>query len=216
MSAYYGKAPTEPSDDPLYLDGLVYKRRICAIVEPFLEYASQLGSEHRSTSGCGAHVRVKGLGLGAWWVDPVQEVLMKEVYAEVMEARGLPGIDVLEFCFFPSDDVPAAPRHIETTATKCSFADPVGDRLLVTMYAWDGNAYPGNEWWAESGSGRYLGMTDDSAAASCSLIASLQHPVVNVERICAAAAQLLTRDGTWVGLLSTWVGLDRGREQDDM
>lgn len=202
MSDYYGNAPTEPADKALYLDGLVYKRRICATVEPFLVYASQLGSAHRSTSGCGAHVRVKGLGLGAWWVDPVQEALMKDVYAEVLGARDLPGIDVLEFCFFPSEDVPAAPGHIEMTATKCSFADPVGDRLLVTMYAWDGNAYPGNEWWAESGSGRYLGMTDDSAAASCSLISSLQHPVVNAERICAASAQMLTTDGSFVGLLS--------------
>lgn len=208
MSDYYGTAPTEPPDDPLYLDGLVYKRRISATVEPFLEYASQVGSTHRSTSGCGAHVRVKGLGLGAWWVDPVQEVLMKEVYADLLEARSLPGIDVLEFCFFPSEDVPSPPRHIDTRATKCSFADPVGDRLLVTMYAWDGNAHPGNEWWAESGSGRYLGMTDDSAAASCSLITSLQHPIVNAERNSAASAQMLRRGGALIGLLSS-------RAQDD-
>lgn len=195
MTAHYGTAPAQPPDNPSYLDGFVYKRRIRAIVEPFLMYASKLGTTHRASGGRGAHVRVKGLGLGAWWVHPVQEVLTKEVYAEVLAARVLPGIDVLEFAFFPSEDVPAGPGCIEVKASECGFAEPVGDRLLVAMYAWDGNAHAGNEWWAESGCGRYLGMTDDSAAASCSLITSLQHPAVNAERHCAASAQVLTRSG---------------------
>ena len=83
------------SDAVSYLDGLVYKRRIRATVEPFLVYASELGEEHRASTGHGAHVRAKGLGLGAWWKTPVQEVLMKEVYSEVMAERQLLGIVVL-------------------------------------------------------------------------------------------------------------------------
>merc|ERR1712217_295014 len=153
------------------------------------------GEAHRAKRGHGAHVRVKGLGLGAWWVTPFQEDLMKQVYAEILAATELTGIDVLEFAFFPTMDVPVGRSGFEVIATKCSFAKPVGDHLLVTMYAWDGNAYPGNEWWAENGDGRYLGMTDDSAAASCSLVTSLQHPVVNFERLCAAATKVVTRTG---------------------
>lgn len=199
---YDGKAPAQPPDTPSYLDGFVYKRRIRATVEPFLEYASQLGATHRTVAGGhGAHVRVKGLGLGAWWVDPVQEDLMKQVYEELLVERTLSGIDVLEFAYFPSEDVPAGSRTIHVKASKCGFAEPVGNRLLVAMYAWDGNAYAGNEWWAESGSGKYLGMTDDSAAASCSLITSLQHPVVNAKRHCAAAARTLTGNGMQPGLV---------------
>ena len=122
-------------DAASYLDGLVYKRRIRATVEPFLVYASQLGEEHRASTGHGAHVRAKGLGLGAWWKTPVQEVLMKEVYSEVMAERQLLGIDVLEFAFFPSKDVPAGSGRIEVRASSCSFAEPVGEHLLVAMYA---------------------------------------------------------------------------------
>merc|ERR1712187_567592 len=99
--------------------------------------------------------------------------------------------------FFPSEEVPAGSGHIEVRASKCSFAEPVGKRLLVAMYAWDGNAHPGNEWWAEDGNGRYLTMSDDSAAASCSLITSLQHPAVNIEHHCAGAAQVC-KNGSWV------------------
>ena len=122
---------------------------------------------------------------------------MKEVYAEVMEATQLPGIDVLEFAFFPSRGVPASPGRIEVRATRCSFAEPVGERLLVAMYAWDSNAFPGNEWW-----GGKLTMADDSAAASCSLISSLQHPGVNIERLSAESAEMLTEEGDLVALLA--------------
>ena len=103
----------------------------------------------------------------------MQEVLMKEVYSEVMAERQLLGIVVLEFAFFPSEDVPAGSGRIEVRASSCSFAEPVGEHLLVAMYAWDGNAYPGNEWWAENGTGRHLTRSDDSAAASDSSVISL-------------------------------------------
>ena len=62
--------PAHAADAASYLDGFVYKRRIRAVVEPFLVYASQMGEQHRVTVGQGAHVRVKGLGLGCWWVTP--------------------------------------------------------------------------------------------------------------------------------------------------
>jgi hypothetical protein len=196
MKDYYCEEPSNPPDSPAYLDGYIYKRRIRATVEPFLAYASKVGKNHRAMQGHGAHVRVRGLGLGCWLADPVQEDLMMEVYKEVLAESELPGIDVLEFTYFNSKDLPAS-HTIEVKATMSSFAEPVGELLLVAMYAWDGNSYPGNEWWAESGDGKYLGRSDDSAAASCSLITTLQNPAVNLERLCAAAAQKCSRDGVF-------------------
>ena len=48
------------------------------------------------------------------------------------------------------------------------------DRLLVACYAWDGNAFPGNEFWRGS-----LNTSGDPAAACCSTIGELQNPYVN-------------------------------------
>jgi hypothetical protein len=191
MQRYYGKVTPAP-DSPRYLDKAVYAVRLLKVIEPFLSKASEAGVSH---GAAGAHLRVKGLGLGVWQLDPVQEEIMVAVYAKLFRSKMLPGISVLEFAYFPTvqnlDGVedkscfPAAGGHsVEIRFTKCGFAEPVAeDRLLVAMYAWDGNAFPGNEWW----SGR-LGSTDDSASASCSLITSLQHPVINSERLRASAA----------------------------
>ncbi|KAI1433160.1 hypothetical protein GGR50DRAFT_520700 [Xylaria sp. CBS 124048] len=53
---------------------------------------------------------------------------------------------------------------------------PDADQLLVLSYAWDGNAFPGNEYWVGS-----LSATGDPAAACMSTISELHNPLVNPE-----------------------------------
>ena len=47
-------------------------------------------------------------------------------------------------------------------------------KILIAQYAWDGNAYPGNEYWHG-----LLTASGDPAAACCSTIAELSNPEIN-------------------------------------
>ena len=70
-----------------------------------------------------------------------------------------------------------------------SFASPLergNNDLLVTMYAWDGNSYPGNEFWAGQ-----LSASGDPAAACCSMISILQNPDINPDRLKGEAAYIV-------------------------
>ncbi len=54
------------------------------------------------------------------------------------------------------------------------FGEGEDGQLLVLSYAWDGNAFPGNEYWVGS-----LSASGDPAAACMSTIGELHNPLVN-------------------------------------
>ena len=179
-----------------YLDAAAYKARMRLSVEPFLLDAEARAAE----AGKRAYLHLVGLGLGVW-ATPVkdeQTALLVEAYAEVLAAHELPHLADLDFSWFgqatqcggASDGelLRAGGNEVRIHFSRRDPAAPligadVG-KLLVAQYAWDGNAYPGNEFWSGS-----LAASGDPAAACCSTIAELQNPDVN-PRVSGAFARV--------------------------
>lgn len=168
-----------------YFDAVIYKKRMRMVIEPFLVDANDRGVQDNQKVYC----HVVGLGLGVWQQSPVQGKLMLEVYAEIIASRSLPAIADIDFSWFPAayttcggvGDRGVITTHGNSITIHFSKRNPsdrlVGvdaKKLLVAMYAWDGNAYPGNEYWAGM-----LTASGDPAAACCSTIPELQNPMIN-------------------------------------
>ncbi len=163
-----------------YLNTDVYRRRIRAVIEPFLFEAA----ERARDVGRRAYVHAVGLGLGVWGVHSDQGQLMCHEYGKVLSEHSelTETISDLDFSWFPpdcncrgrfdSDDFNGVRVHYSRRNPAAPLDD--AEKLLVAMYAWDGNSWPGNEYWVGS-----LTDSGDPAAACCSLIAELQNPDVN-------------------------------------
>ncbi len=165
------------------LDTFVYQERLRLIIESFLLEANS----EAKRQGKKAYLQIVGLGLGVWKIAPQQTALMLDVYAQTMRKYPLDAITDLNFSYFDSNHCGGIANQdffdSQGHAIKIHFSkrDPAekleGEdegKLLIAQYAWDSNAYPGNEYWIEA-----LSASGDPAAACCSTIAQLQNPEIN-------------------------------------
>ena len=164
-------------------DSTVYKKRLACIIEPFLLDANRRGNQLNKK----VYLFIVGLGLGVWKVAPEQTKLMLDVYEEVLKKHHLPFITNIDFSWFDyqrmgkfknKDIFTERGNNITVHFSTRNPADPLtgndAGKLLVAQYAWDGNAYPGNEYWEGA-----LTASGDPAAACCSTIPELQNPLIN-------------------------------------
>ncbi|KAI1328349.1 hypothetical protein F5Y16DRAFT_369475 [Xylariaceae sp. FL0255] len=170
----------------LHFDEEVYKRRIHITAEILLIESNERAKEVNKK----AYVYVVGLGLGVWaYGDQTrQSELYCHAFFETIAKLGdsLTHVRTIEFAYIdrPYDwatntyQSPNRQNKIKlifsnrNPAAKLS-EDEQGD-LLCLSYAWDGNSFPGNEYW-----GGGLAGSGDPAAACMSTISHLHNPMVN-------------------------------------
>lgn len=168
-------------DKDHFFNKAVYKQRMRMSVEPFLVDANLRAQQ----KGVQAFVYAAPTGLGVWLLHPIQKQLLFEVYNEVLNSRDLSHISDIQIEWLSEDQLKAIKPLLETKNQRIAFhftkRPPAAlltgsdkDKLLVASYAWDGNAFPGNEYWAGM-----LDASGDPAAASCSGIPELQNPYIN-------------------------------------
>jgi hypothetical protein len=169
--------------DPCDFDPDVYRARVRVSADVLLGEADARAAD----AGRPAYVYVVGLGLGVWRYTAAQAGWYVEAFGDALAA--LPAahrVAVVEFAYL--SDVGPAAREVAVACGRAkgievrfSERDPaekfsgkdVG-KLLVLSYAWDGNAFPGNEYWVGS-----LMGSGDPAAACMSTIAELHNPLIN-------------------------------------
>lgn len=176
----------------------MYKARMSITAEILLLEANLRAQE--AGSGHKARVYVVGLGLGVWQHHPKQAEWYIDAFAYLLENLDLSHIGTVEFAYI-SNVPPITQDHVTETAAKKGIrvlfskrnpaaklpAEESGE-VLVLSYAWDGNAFPGNEYWNGS-----LCGSGDPAAACMSTIGELHNPLVNPD--LARRVQVLERDG---------------------
>ncbi|KAK4950772.1 hypothetical protein LTR10_010765 [Elasticomyces elasticus] len=163
----------------------VYKARMRITIDILLLEANDWAKD----VGKKAWTYVVGLGLGVWQHDSDQPEHYINAFTDALSDLDLPHIGTLEFAYISvssdcQERVTIAAEHqgIRAVFSKRNPAEKLeGGELLVLSYAWDGNSFPGNEYWSGS-----LAGSGDPAAACMSTIGELHNPLINpgfVERI---------------------------------
>ncbi|KAK4959671.1 hypothetical protein LTR66_002415 [Elasticomyces elasticus] len=157
----------------------MYKARMRITIDILLLEAN----DRAKAQGTTAYTYVVGLGLGVWRYYHQQAEWYLDAVTSALTELHLPHISTLEFAYIKVDDEPCQKRAIEAASqqnikvifSRRNAAEKLAtDELLVLSYAWDGNAFPGNEYWVGSLSG-----SGDPAAACMSTIPELHNPLVN-------------------------------------
>ncbi|XP_031342025.1 uncharacterized protein LOC116169949 isoform X1 [Photinus pyralis] len=179
----------KPLSNGTLFDDQVYSKRLALSIDTLLFEANERAKMQRTT----AFVHVVGLGLGVWKISPHQQSLFLDTFATRIIGLGnhLHAISDIVFAYFGSNmtcggyqsgdtiPIPGHPKSgikiiLNKREPHTKLADDDMGKLLVVSYAWDGNAYPGNEFWLGS-----LSASGDPAAASSTQIAELHNPRIN-------------------------------------
>lgn len=155
-----------------------YKARIRVTADILLLEAD----ERAKDAGKTAYVYVVGLGLGVWQFSQSQVKHYLAAFSDALETLSLPHVSTVEFAWIPATPTQQVrlislgkEKGIRVLFSKRDPAEKLdSEELLVLSYAWDGNAFPGNEYWQGSLSG-----SGDPAAACMSTIGELHNPIVN-------------------------------------
>ncbi|KAI1176056.1 hypothetical protein F4777DRAFT_578478 [Nemania sp. FL0916] len=176
----------QPPNPGLDFDESMYRARIGITADIlFLEANKRAKAVDKM-----AHVYVVGLGLGVWAYKGGRDQSLPYVQAFIESlgrlASGLTNIGAVEFAWIGEVldfeqrmmTFGTVRRDIDIRFSRCNpagrLSGPDANRLLVLSYAWDGNSYPGNEYWMGS-----LTATGDPAAACMSTIGELHNPMIN-------------------------------------
>jgi len=165
----------------IYLNKDVYKKRVRMSLEPYLFDADIRAQK----AGTRAYVQVVGLGLGVWIgaFSTIAPQLFVDTCGEIIRDNNFNHIADVDFSYIPVTNCLGVTNGalLQGIAIHFSKRDPAAKltgvnegKLAVACYAWDGNAYPGNEYWSGA-----LTASGDPAAACCSTIPELQNPLIN-------------------------------------
>ena len=160
----------------------VYISRNQISAETFLIEADSRGKVESREVYC----HVVGLGLGVWQVSSEQNRYFLEAWVRALSGLKLKQVKDVDFSWIrKNDDVPELKNEVKfgETDIKIHFSrrnpfDPLATldqhKLVVAMFAWDGNSFVGNEYWSG-----LLSASGDPAAACCSNIPELLNPDIN-------------------------------------
>ena len=161
-----------PGYNTFYFDTKIYKKRIEISARVFLKEANLRAKNENKKAFC----HVVGLGLGVWGIHPIQHQITIDVYHELINTNSYLFISDLYFAWFKNETEPKNKSDIKVFYGKRDPAECLNDKskLLVCNFAWDGNSYPGNEYWLG-----HLSGSGDPSAICCSLVGQLGNWDVN-------------------------------------